>query len=87
MRVFTLTAGQRLNNASVSVPAPKYVRVWWQAEGSDTWSLLPSQYWTGSGTLASEYGLSCDDRGVPSYHTSLSSAIAENLLPNVPALR
>lgn len=83
---FELSAGQRLNNATVSVPAPKYVRVWWQAEGSDTWDLLPSQYWTGSGTLASEYGVSCDEKAVPSYHTSFGSAVPDTLVPSVPAL-
>ena len=83
---FSLQAGQRLNNASVSVPAPKYVRVWWQAEGSDAWELLPSQYWTGSGTLASEYGVSCDNKAVPSYHTSFGSAVPDNLVPAIPAL-
>lgn len=83
---FELNAGQRLNNAAVSVPAPKYVRVWWQAEGSTVWDLLPSQYWTGSGTLASEYGVSCDNKDVPSYHTSFSDAIPDSLVPSVPAL-
>lgn len=87
LRSWTLEEGERINNDYALVNAPKYVRVWWQPEGNSTWFLLPSQYWQGGTTLASEYGVSCDNKGVPSYHTSFANAISETAVPAVPALR
>ncbi len=87
VRVWDVGAGERINNRYVSVPAPKYVRVWWQADGNSEWSLLPSQYWTGDGTRGSEYGVSCNAMAVPSYHTSFVNAIPADDVPAVPAFR
>lgn len=81
LKVWDITAGQQINNDMVIFPAPNWGRLWWQADGESTWYLLPSQYWQGDGTSASEYGLSCDSGGVPSYHTSFAKAIPESQLP------
>ncbi len=81
LRVWDVTAGQRINNDKVAVHAPKWVRVWWQPDGDSTWYLLPSQYWSGDGTVASEYGVSCGNASVPTYHTSFGSAIPESEVP------
>lgn len=80
-RVWNVTAGQRINNDLVSVNAPQWARLWWQPEGESTWYLLPSQYWLGDGTPASEYGVECKYDGAPSYHTSFASAIPESEVP------
>lgn len=78
-KVWDVNKGDQINNASVShIPAPRYVRVWWQADGDSDWYMLTSQYYSGSGTLASEYGLECNASGAPSYHTSFASAIPES---------
>lgn len=79
--VWDVSAGQQINNDKVAVTASKWVRIWWQPDGDTTWYLLPSQYWTGDGTAASEYGVSCGDYAVPSYHTSFGSAIPEDDVP------
>jgi CSLREA domain-containing protein len=81
LRVWDVAAGQQINNEEVQVRAPKWVRIWWQPDGEDTWYLLPSQYWSGDGTVLSEYGVSCSDADVPSYHTSFASAIPESDIP------
>lgn len=81
LRTWDVVAGQQINNDTVLMPAPYWARLWWQPEGEDVWYLLPSQYWVGDGTRASEYGLSCDLSGVPSYHTSFESAIPESEVP------
>jgi len=86
LQTWNVEAGERINNDYVGVPAPKYVRLWWNPSGSATWYMLPSQYWAGDGTLASEYGVSCDVPGVPSYHTSFGSAIPADQVPAVNAL-
>lgn len=81
VREWTVTKGKQINNESGMVPAPKWVRVWWQPSDGSDWYLLPSQYWMGDGTTDSEYGVSCNDKGVPSYHTSFSDAIHESDVP------
>ncbi len=81
LRVWDVTAGQQINNDKVAVHAPKWVRVWWQPDGDPTWYLLPSQYWSGDGTVASEYGVSCGNASVPTYHTSFGRAIPESQVP------
>ena len=77
----SVSAGDQLNNVPVpNVTEPRFVRIWWQPDGSTDWSYLPTQYWHGGGTLADEYGVSCDS-GIsppPSYHTSFASAIPES---------
>lgn len=72
-----VSAGDQLNNVYVNgVPAPRYVRVWWQPDGSTDWWLLTTQYWHGGGSLADEYGVSCvGSSGPPSYHTSFAAAV------------
>jgi hypothetical protein len=81
-RVWSLKAGERVNNDTVSIPAPNYVRLWWKPAGGTQWFLLPSQYWTGAGdgTIKSEYGLACGG-ATPSYHTSFSRAIPDSNVP------
>ena len=81
LRVWDVSAGQQINNELVDVHAPKWVRVWWLPDGDTEWYLLPSQYWVGDGTVASEYGVSCGNDPVPSYHTSFADAIPESELP------
>ncbi|MCA9928600.1 MAG: hypothetical protein KC419_08985, partial [Anaerolineales bacterium] len=81
LKVWDVAAGQQINNELVDVKAPKWVRVWWQPDGDPEWYLLPSQYWVGDGTVYSEYGVSCGDAPVPSYHTSFGSAIPESDVP------
>lgn len=81
VRTWQVIKGKQINNESGIVPAPKWVRVWWQPAGESDWYLLPSQYWAGSGTTASEYGVSCDNKGVPSYHTSFANAIHQSEVP------
>jgi hypothetical protein len=74
--------GQQINNDTAVVPAPQYVRVWWQPDGSTEWYLLTSQYWTGDGTTKSEFGVSCGVSS-PSYHTSFASAIEASKVPTL----
>lgn len=81
VREWQVLKGKQINNESGQVPAPKWVRVWWQPAGTSDWYLLPSQYWAGGGTTDSEYGVSCDNKGVPSYHTSFGSAVHESEVP------
>ena len=77
-RVWNVSAGQQINNDTVSnLAAPRWARLWWQPEGDSGWYLLTSQYWNSDGTTASEYGLSCFG-AQPSYHTSFASAVAES---------
>lgn len=83
VRTWSVSKGERINNQTGIVTAPQYVRVWWQAEGSTEWYLLTSQYWQGDGTVKSEYGVDCNSSGVPSYHTSFESAIAESSVPRL----
>lgn len=75
-----VSAGEQLNNVTIpNVPAPRYMRLWWQAAGSSDWSLLTTQYWHGGGSLADEFGISCNVSGPqPSYHTSFASAVPES---------
>jgi hypothetical protein len=80
-KTWSVTAGQRINNDTVTIPTPRWARLWWQPQGSSTWYLLPSQYWMGDGTRASEYGLSCGTGVGPSYHTSFSNAIPASEVP------
>ena len=78
---WSVTEGEQLNNKYVTyLPAPRYVRVWWQAEGSSDWSLLPSQYWLGGGSSSSDYGLQCGTSPQPSYHTAFADAVAESVV-------
>ena len=73
-----LSEGDQLNNATVTgLSGPRYARVWWQADGSSDWYLLPSQYYHDGSSTSDEYGISCGD-GQPSYHTSFSEAIPES---------
>lgn len=81
VRAWNVVKGQRINNDIGIVPAPQYVRVWWQPTGSTEWYLLPSQYWQGDGTTKSEYGIDCKSSVVPSYHTSFELAIPESDVP------
>ena len=81
MKIWDVAAGQRINNDKAPVHAPKWVRVWWHPDGDPSWYLLPSQYWVGGGTVASEYGVSCGDAPAPTYHTSFGSAIPESEVP------
>jgi hypothetical protein len=81
LKVWNVVAGQQINNEEVAVEAPKWVRVWWQPDGDPQWYLLPSQYWVGDGTVASEYGISCGTDPAPSYHTSFADAIPESQVP------
>ena len=81
LHVWDVSAGQQINNEEVTVRAPKWVRIWWQPDGDANWYLLPSQYWSGDGTVLSEYGVSCSDANVPSYHTSFANAIPESDVP------
>ncbi|MGB1253793.1 MAG: hypothetical protein ACPG8W_24495 [Candidatus Promineifilaceae bacterium] len=78
---WTLQAGQFLNNAPVHVPAPQFARLWWQPEWSEEWYLLPSQYWHNDGTIGSEYGASCSNQALPSYHTAFNKAIPASQVP------
>ncbi|MEM7802945.1 MAG: hypothetical protein AAF633_27390 [Chloroflexota bacterium] len=82
MRASTIvSAGERVD-WKVNVPAPKWLRVWYQPSGSTTWYLLPSQYWQGTGTPDSEYGIWCaDDDQLPSYHTSFDKRIPASDVP------
>lgn len=75
-----VSAGDQLNNVTIpSAPAPRYMRLWWQADGSSEWYLLTTQYWHGGGSLADEFGISCNVSGSqPSYHTSFASAVPES---------
>ena len=75
-----ISDGEQLNNMPVpNMPSPRYVRVWWQPDGSTDWSLLTTQYWQGGGSLADEYGVSCQGvaGGQPSYHTAFANTIPE----------
>ncbi|MCP5094924.1 MAG: CSLREA domain-containing protein, partial [Chloroflexi bacterium] len=80
-KVWNVAAGQQISNDLVDVSAPKWVRLWWRPDGDSMWYLLPSQYWVGDGTVASEYGVSCGTDPVPSYHTSFANAIPESQVP------
>ena len=75
-------AGEQLNNVAIpNLPAPRYMRLWWQPAGSSDWSLLTTQYWHGGGSLADEFGISCNGMSPnpqPSYHTSFASAVPES---------
>ena len=77
-----VSAGEQLNNVPVpNLPAPRYMRLWWQPAGSSDWSLLTTQYWHGGGSLADEFGISCNGNSPdpqPSYHTSFASAVPES---------
>jgi hypothetical protein len=76
-----VSEGEQLNNVTIpGLPAPRYMRLWWQPAGSSDWSLLTTQYWHGGGSLADEYGVSCNSTtsGQPSYHTSFASAVPES---------
>ncbi|MCZ7674278.1 MAG: hypothetical protein M5U34_47680 [Chloroflexi bacterium] len=84
LKTWNLKAGERINNATVPVPAPQYVRVWWQPEGDSEWYLMTSQYWQGGGDTDSEYGIDCELSGVPSYHTSFAGAVPEAEVPLLP---
>ncbi len=76
----SVAEGEQLNNVPVpNLPAPRYMRLWWQPAGSSDWSLLTTQYWHGGGSLADEFGVSCNSTtGQPSYHTSFASAVPES---------
>ena len=76
----SVAEGEQLNNVTVpGLPAPRYMRLWWQPAGSSDWSLLTTQYWHGGGSLADEFGVSCNaTTGQPSYHTSFASAVPES---------
>lgn len=76
----SVSAGEQLNNVTIpNVPSPRYMRLWWQPAGSSDWSLLTTQYWHGGGSLADEFGVSCNLSGPqPSYHTSFASAVPES---------
>lgn len=76
----SVSAGQQLNNVTIpNVPSPRYMRLWWQPAGSSDWSLLTTQYWHGGGSLADEFGVSCNVSGPqPSYHTSFASAVPQS---------
>lgn len=77
-QTWDVTEGEQINNAyAPNLPAPRYLRAWWQPEGSSDWYLMTSQYWQGGGTLQSEYGLTCNVSPQPSYHTSFVGAIPE----------
>ncbi len=73
-------AGQRLN-AIVNAPGHHWGRLWWKPATSQTWYLLPSQYWTGDGTARSEYGYDCRASAAPSYHTAFSRAVPAEHVP------
>ena len=77
---WNVAEGQRLNNALVAVEAPNHIRLWWQPADSDTWYLMTSQYWNGTGAMSGEFGVACVS-AMPSYHTSFADAIAANDLP------
>lgn len=78
---WSVTQGEQLNNKYASpIPSPRYVRVWWQAEGSSDWYLLTSQYWQGGGSTQSDYGLTCGTSPQPSYHTAFANAVAESVV-------
>jgi hypothetical protein len=76
MMTWDIAEGTQVNNAVVpNVPGPRYVRVYWQADGSTDWYMLTSQYWHGGGSTADEYGVDCNAASQPSYHTSFASAV------------
>ena len=71
-------AGEQINQKWISnLPSPRYGRLWWNPDGTNDWYLLTSQYWQGGGTLADQYGISCQNDPLPSYHTSFASAVPE----------
>lgn len=84
LKTWDIKAGQQINNSTVPVPAPQYVRLWWQPEGDSQWYLMTSQYWQGGGTKASEYGIDCSLDGAPSYHTSFADSVPEAEVPLFP---
>ena len=78
-QTWDLTAGQQLNNVfSTNLPAPRYLRFWWQPAGSSDWFYLTSQYWQGGGSLSDEFGLQCGPSPQPSYHTSFANLVPES---------
>lgn len=82
MRASTIAADSERIDWKVNVPAPKWLRVWWQPANQTSWYLLPSQYWQGDGTSESEYGVWCaDDDQLPSYHTAFDRAIPASDVP------
>lgn len=75
---WNVASGEQLNNKLVqNLPSPRFIRVWWQADGSSDWYLLPSQYWQGGGSTASDYGIACGPSPQPSYHTAFANAVPE----------
>ena len=82
LRASTIVAAGERIDWKVNVPAPKWIRVWYQPVGSTTWQLLPAQYWQGDGNPTSEFGVWCaDDGNLPSYHTSFSKGIPAGNVP------
>jgi len=78
-KTWDVTAGEQLNNVfSMNLPAPRYLRYWWQPTGGTDWTMLTSQYWQGGGSLSDQYGLECGVSPQPSYHTSFASAVPES---------
>ncbi|MCA9926550.1 MAG: hypothetical protein KC421_29480 [Anaerolineales bacterium] len=78
-QTWDVSAGEQINNAYVTnLPAPRYLRTWWQPAGSSDWYLLTSQYWQGGWTVQDEFGLECGVSPQPSYHTSFASAVPES---------
>lgn len=76
IKTWDIRAGQQLNNDLVNqVLGPRYVRLYWQADGQDDWTMLTSQYWHNEGTKNDEYGVDCRYPAQPSYHTSFASAV------------
>jgi hypothetical protein len=80
LQTWQVSAGQRLN-AMVYAPGHHWGRLWWKPAASQTWYLLPSQYWTGDSTSRSEYGYDCRSGTAPSYHTAFNRAIPNNQVP------
>ncbi len=78
-KTWDITGGQQINNAfATNLPAPRYLRVWWQPAGGTDWYMLTSQYWQGGGSLSDQYGLECGVSPQPSYHTSFAGAVPES---------
>ncbi|KAA3665353.1 MAG: hypothetical protein DWQ04_01050 [Chloroflexi bacterium] len=78
-QTWEVSAGEQLNNVfSMNLPAPRYLRYWWQPAGGSDWTMLTSQYWQGGGSLGDQFGLECGVSPQPSYHTSFASAVAES---------
>lgn len=79
VKTWQIAAGQQINNDIASkANAPGYARLWWKPADKNIWYLLPSQYWSGDGSTASEFSIACQPTPLPSYDTSFSIAIPEN---------